>query len=261
MTDPIEAVARAICVELGIDPDKMTYDIISGKDIPAWRIEANVARAAIAAYQQAVAGEAVVWQYRSEYGSKKFTPWTEDSLENCLRWKSKDEGTEIRPLFAAPPVPKPESAPAIPAGWKLVPVEPDENMKNAVQKLGGAQALFYVLAGWGTMLEAAPPAPAVTDGWLPIETAPKDEETFLAVQQGWIERWHPYEPACVITTKASKSATMCWRCANGSFVDWTGEVYTEHGIVLDAEDDDDEPLRLTHWMPLPAAPTPEAENE
>ncbi len=47
----------------------------------------------------------------------------------------------------------------IPAGWKLVPITPDDKMKDAVREAGGPQALAYALASWQTMLANAPQPP------------------------------------------------------------------------------------------------------
>lgn len=65
-----------------------------------------------------------------------------------------------KPAFAmAKGWPKPVLV--IPAGWKLVPITPDDKMKDAVREAGGPQALAYALASWQTMLANAPQPPEV----------------------------------------------------------------------------------------------------
>ena len=83
-----------------------------------------------------------------------------------------------------------------------------------------------------------PPAPTMSEGWQPIETAPKDGTPVLVYPPTWakaiasIAKWNKDEYA--------KKPRPYWRR-----VDDYGKVTTSR---------DNPP---THWMPLPAAPKPE----
>ena len=79
------------------------------------------ARAAIAAYTKAVGEEAVGWCWKH----KGADYWIGATLGD--RYKSNDVDFDVEPLFAAPP------APAVPAGYKLVPVEPTGGMIDVFQ--------------------------------------------------------------------------------------------------------------------------------
>ena len=77
--------------------------------------------------------------------------------------------------------------------------------------------------------------PVDQDGWMPIESAPKDGTPFLVY---WLrrysdgERYEAVQPQCV-----------CHFTGSRLFPSWI-------------EENKDYP---THWRPLPSAPTPEAE--
>lgn len=93
-------------------------------------------------------------------------------------------------------------------------------------------------------LAAAPTPPAGQGEWLPIETAPKDGTLFLgwvsAVRYGEDDAGQPFEH------DVSDYDFCRWREME------TGGFYENMmGQIGDAQD-------ITHWMPLPAAPSSEA---
>lgn len=151
MTDTIEAVARAICVALDGDPN--AKDVFDGHY--QWKDFIDVAWVVIAAYRQAVASEAAGKQRRYKLPNGTWSDWlTSDWLKGLNRFDS-NFVVEERDVFAALPAP-------IPAGWKLVPLDPDEAMTRA----GNAQAMsdeaafgsavYSADSIYAAMLEAAP---------------------------------------------------------------------------------------------------------
>jgi hypothetical protein len=135
------------------------------------------------------------------------------------------------------------SAVAVPAGWALVPVEPTDAMLSVLTGFhfrGSFDPQQKALREgvWKAMLAATPAPPqAAGQGWMPIETAPKDGSSVLiyrpeASRQKVMEAYWamPYEDA---------PADQCWwSTPHGA----TGRGYT----IL--------PKAVTHWMPLPPAP-------
>ena len=93
------------------------------------------------------------------------------------------------------------------------------------------------------------PAPVVPDGWLPIESAPKDKWLLLGYFNGLGK----------------------WRTVRGNWFD-DGELCDIHEEEVDGRagwyetaDNAEElpnvwPINLTHWMPLPAAPDKRADG-
>ena len=141
---------------------------------------------------------------------------------------------------------------SVPEDWKLVPVEPTEEMlfkghmeidfdRNAQNTLelehpsqtddGGTSIRTDMTDAWVAMLAAAPTPPVSEDRWLPIETAPKDEFVLLAGPSGY-------------TTIKTVFATgrMCSDYHVGRWIDHANDDLTDWGF---------EP---THWRPLPKAP-------
>ena len=137
---------------------------------------------------------------------------------------------------------------SVPAGWKLVPVEPTEEMqipsylpatmlKQIYRDMlaaaptpstwpDGTPRAFDNYAHDKRFAEDSPTPPVSEDRWLPIETAPKYGR-FLAVMPSgvmsvivWLEASHP---------------------------DADGEGWYEHWKF--------DPVDPTHWMPLPKAPS------
>lgn len=118
----------------------------------------------------------------------------------------------------------------IPAGWKLVPIEPTEEMKASVDCAGEKWSWLSGQAwasGWKSMVGAAPQADL---SWQPIETAPKDG-TKIDLWVNWSEVGEWY-----------RSPDAYW---TGS--DWmlsSGFTILQYKYTLSA----------THWMPAPTGP-------
>ena len=180
MTDKItEAVARAIRKAQARDPYMMfDYSGYDGEEPPhvirdaknniVFRSndrdecakeynrlnEAHAATAAIAAYREAVASEAVAWTDADNLGDV-------DRGEVGMMWPKEDwRPNNHVPLFAAPPA-------QTPAGWKLVTVKSDANMQRAgTEAIEEAQGYLDDAPGkavdcrailtWDAMLAAAP---------------------------------------------------------------------------------------------------------
>lgn len=128
--------------------------------------------------------------------------------------------------------PQPALGHASEGEWVTVPRVLDRDMFSAMRKASGEGASTY--SDWQDIWEVAlfhaPSAPPVERGWLPIESAPKKHgEMILAAFKGglWMD-------------------TICW---NEHLCRWQDGMW----------DDPDEPLAVTHWMPLPAAPVERGE--
>jgi hypothetical protein len=127
------------------------------------------------------------------------------------------------------------SAPRIPPGYALVPVEPTDDMKRAGLNVLLHEGDIYAREDgtivietitprdlWRDMLNAAPPAPrmeAVKGGWRDIETAP--EGTMI----------------------------LCANMKAREARDWAYVAWMAGGRVCGHRMD-----KPTHWMPLPAPP-------
>lgn len=197
-------------------------------------------------------GEAVAWQYRLRPTWSQ-TPW------DCFEWKNctveaaadyqktpllHDWEYQVRALGVI------GGAGGVPAGWKLVPVEPTEEMlvhgqeawlamwrsKPSIEDCKEAENTYKA------MLSASPLAPqAATQGeavaWLPIETAPQqDDYSFLVRRSPRGKNW-------TYTMQVSR---------------FEGNMYPDH---LDSNVDfDDRVTDATHWAPMLPAPAPSKEQ-
>lgn len=146
-----------------------------------------------------------------------------DAKEDEVNWDQEVE--ELRQQLAAANARISElEAQAVPEGWKLVPIEPTEEMVIA-GNIGQGFSKWALKAA----IEAAPQA---AQKWQPIETLPEGER-FLSVT----------------------------RLSNGSF----GQVGISHSFYSHIVNNrgwkiaGDDP-HATHWMPLPAAPSPKGEK-
>lgn len=141
-----------------------------------------------------------------------------------------------------------QAAQAVPAGFKWVPVEPTEDMLTAAVREDDKAFVDGMPHGataadvWAVMLSAAP-RPGAVAGWQPIETAPKDGSLFLcwveAVQYGENDEGQQYQ------IDVSQVDFCQWQSHDdapdgGWFEPCCGHI-SDH-------------QRVTHWMPLPAAP-------
>lgn len=114
MNDHIEAVARAICLSNDTGPDEFDY----ADNEPLWRRYIPDAEAAIAAYQQSCASEAVGWFKQADVdfliGHRGNEEIDRMSLVCALTAPDRDC---VVPLFAAPPAP---------AGWMPIETAPKD---------------------------------------------------------------------------------------------------------------------------------------
>jgi hypothetical protein len=122
--------------------------------------------------------------------------------------------------------------------WKLVPVEPTPKMHKAAwgacendMKPGRDWAAFNTKI-YGAMLAAAPAAP---DAWQPIETAPKGGPLLVCFDRPDVinDLW-PEPPGRYVTI-------AYWDRFHGESGHW-------------CECHDGQPVKPTHWRPLPAPP-------
>ena len=118
-----------------------------------------------------------------------------------------------------------------PAGWKLVPVEPTEEILDVMFDAGIDRHDGDLTILYRAILAAAPTPPSTEDRWQPIATAPKNEFVLLAGPSGY-------------TTIETVFATgrMCSDHHVGRWIDHANDDLADWGF---------EP---THWMPLPKAP-------
>lgn len=149
---------------------------------------------------------------------------------------------------------------SVPDGWKLVPIEPTEDMEFAGNQVADALAVNVNYTGYThdcataedvykSMLSAAPPPPVTAQGqqgWMPIETAPKGQpKTFtkelilLLLPDGRVVTGCPYW----------KDNYSPQREGGGCDV-----ISTTFGGYLEVEYSALIPQYPTHWMPLPAPP-------
>jgi hypothetical protein len=133
-----------------------------------------------------------------------------------------------------------------PAGFVLVPVEPTRVMRQAAFEAASSPADWCGLDDmWDAALAAAPAAAErKPDGWLPIETAPKDGTEVLA----WREDCGSFIASYTSADAFPMSQEEIDQCDEDTLfsTDW----FTQWPQALRLEGSE----VPTHWMPLPAAP-------
>lgn len=139
----------------------------------------------------------------------------------------------------------------IPAGWKIVPIEPTKTMlvfgENAMHRASHGD--FVATEGelesmWSAMLDAAPEAPNAQSAWQPIETAPKDGRTLLLGYANSHGRW--------------RTLRGQWFSREVINDEWeNGDECSEGWYETPVEGDEERVWKTepTHWMTLPSAPT------
>jgi Lar family restriction alleviation protein len=136
---------------------------------------------------------------------------------------------------------------AVPDGWVMVPVEPTYMMIIAGCEVQcGSQVSYqdanFMKLEYKAMLSAAP-KPSSDNGWLPIESAPRDGTWFLAFNKdGEVRTIHD-------TTYSELSIGY----AEGLRDHWW-EYISDNNFCMRFRDP-------VGWMPLPAAPKPPAGGE
>lgn len=92
--------------------------------------------------------------------------------------------------------------------------------------------------------------PAAPDGWRPIETAPTDGSMFLC----WVsaERWSSADGEGSGRSQDVSQVDFCWH-RRMPYDHEQGYFDNAAGQIGDGQD-------ITHWMPLPAAPSTGAEG-
>ncbi len=162
-------------------------------------------------------GAPVVWGWRWD-GSGQYVDLTHATEQSARdSWEGIDGGRVVA-LYAdaQAPAPAPEPVARVTEFVGAVRIE--------AECLPHAGALMKI----GDMLYAVPiRAPAVTHGWRPIETAPKDGTAILAF-------WKPI---------GSGPIPSCY-----------GITQFVEGRWRNPDEDDDYFIDPTHWTPLPAAP-------
>lgn len=144
----------------------------------------------------------------------------EGPIMNCSMEEIRKTSGAWTPLLLAP-------QPAIPDGWKLVPVEPTPEMLESAASYGGRGGYSAVRrddasAIWRDMLATAP-QPAISDGWIAVKDRLPDTSDTVLVCAGGLVVIGVYE------------ANFGWWFMGADFGD------NDHA---------------THWTPLPSAPEP-----
>lgn len=181
------------------------------------------ALAAMAAQPEAQAGGEVddepLTPERAEYfAGAVAAAWCKSDMQVRAR-RCKDAAAVIRSMIPLLTTPPPS---AVPAGWKLVPVEPTEAMQFPSYMGPDGPKWPMRKSIYRAMLAAAPQPPA--NAWQPIETAPRDGTTpiLLHGHGGTLIGIRPID------------------CPNDAACDMLGLA-----------------CYPTHWMPLPQPPAKE----
>lgn len=128
------------------------FSVGPGMDIQtevAWDHWQRAWQAALA--ERPARGEAVAWRFSPYPAAPKFRVLTDDP--DAAQF-ARDCGVAVTELFTAAP------APAVPDGWKLVPVEPTSEMQDAMLvAFYKREKHFIVPELWEAMLAAAPEVP------------------------------------------------------------------------------------------------------
>lgn len=138
----------------------------------------------------------------------------------------------------------------VPDGYALVPIEPTVEMEVAGCALGNFVGVDDV---YRAMIAAAPQSPQIRDGWLPIETAPKDGSWLLLGYFNCLGNWRTVRGQWFSVELIAET----WENIDGYIERYEGWYET-------AENAEDIPnvwrVDPTHWMPLPKAPEVKNEN-
>lgn len=158
----------------------------------------------------------------------------------------------------SPPQQEQAAPGAVQDGFVMVPVVATKEMCKAAVIFANGNAVYKnVAAGaleveeqiygeaYAAMIAAAPKA-VVQDGWMPIETAPKDGTPIILCREDRVTAGH-WEPEKWPSKPEYHSTTGEYL---GQFE--TGECYPAWWYSEDGGFEDDYPP--THWMHLPAAP-------
>ena len=120
-------------------------------------------RLVVAAQQQ---GEPIAWMLEGMVGGNELAFQRSDLQDGQNRY-----GGELVPLCR-------QTVAVVPAGWKLVPIQPTREMLEAIGEGATDKNLARgrAIDAWSTMLDAAPFVPPVSEpvGMQSMETAPRD---------------------------------------------------------------------------------------
>ncbi|CNL10579.1 Protein of uncharacterised function (DUF551) [Yersinia frederiksenii] len=147
--------------------------------------------------------------------------------EVCVMRDCDDEQLDYLPLYTTPQLNSPE----IPDSWKLVPIEPTQNMVDA--HISGMQLAGFSRA-YRDMLAAAP--------------EPQNQQQNIPenIPQGWIKCSDQMPEVGDVVITAYQG------CTNIGQMERSGKSYRYFTSIASGRE-----LPATHWMPLPAAPEKE----